>query len=275
MEFFLERIARSLYSEFGNNLNRHCLVFPSRRAGLYLVKYLSLLIEKPVWSPSVMTINELFRSRSALQHAGNEILLLELYREYRKLREGAESFDEFYFWGDMLLNDFDDVDKYLVDASQLFRNIHDLKLIDHQFGGMTAEQTEIIGRFWKNFNPAQVTTEKTAFTALWSILDSLYTNFRKSLRDRNIAYEGMIFRDMAENYVDDYIVSSEYSMFHFIGFNALNECEKAVMRGLKKAGKARFYWDYDISFISDVSQNSAGFFLRDKLRIFGSDMPAD
>jgi hypothetical protein len=135
MEFFLERIARSLYSEFGNSLNRHCLVFPSRRAGLYLVKYLSLLTEKPIWSPSVLTINELFRRESELQLAGNEILLFELYREYRKLKKGAESFDEFYFWGDMLLNDFDDVDKYLVDASQLFRNIQDIKLIDQQFGG--------------------------------------------------------------------------------------------------------------------------------------------
>ncbi len=275
MEFFLDRIARSLYSEFGNNLNRHCLVFPSRRAGLYLVKYLSLLIEKPVWSPSVVTVNELFRVDSELQQAGNEILLFELYREYRKLKKGAESFDEFYFWGDMLLNDFDDVDKYLVDASLLFRNIQDLKLIDQKFGGLTEEQAEIISRFWINFDPSHATKEKTVFISLWSILLDLYLNFRRALRDKNLAYEGMIFRDLAENNLNGYISSSRFEMFHFIGFNALNECEKKVMAGLKRAGKARFYWDYDLSFISDAGQNSAGFFLRENLRIFGNDMPAD
>ncbi len=117
MTYFLERIAQELYSEFGNSLNRHCLVFPSRRAGLYFLKYLAEKIEKPVWTPSIVTINEFFRSDSSLQLAGNEILLFELYKVYRSLNKTAESFDEFYYWGDMLLNDFDDVDKYLVNAS--------------------------------------------------------------------------------------------------------------------------------------------------------------
>ena len=111
MEYFLGRIAQALYAEFGNTLNRHCLVFPNRRAGLYFLKYLATRIEKPVWTPPVLTINELFRSYSSLQIAGNEILLFELYKIYCKINKSLESFDEFYFWGDMLLNDFDDVDK--------------------------------------------------------------------------------------------------------------------------------------------------------------------
>ncbi len=119
MEYFLERIARELYSEHGNNLSSHCLVFPNRRAGLFFMKYLAAEIEKPVWTPAIMTINDLFRSLSALQPAENEILLFELYKVYRKIRKSGESFDDFYFWGDMLLNDFDDIDKYLVDASKI------------------------------------------------------------------------------------------------------------------------------------------------------------
>ena len=140
MEYFLERIAKSLYSEFGNELNRHCLVFPNRRAGLYFIKYLSARIEKPIWVPSILTINELFKSYSSLQTAGNEVLLFELYRVYRKLNKSTESFDDFYYWGDMLLNDFDDIDKYLVDARLLFSNIQDIKIIDQKFGGLSESQ---------------------------------------------------------------------------------------------------------------------------------------
>jgi len=275
MIYFLEKIAQSLNSEFGNTLNRHCLVFPNRRAGLYFLKYLAAGIEKPVWVPTILTINELFRSYSQLQTAGNEILLFELYKVYSKLKQKGESFDDFYFWGDMLLNDFDDVDKYLVDASLLFRNVRDIKNIDQQFGGLTDEQVKIIQKFWLNFNPDKPTREKSGFISIWSALYDLYTSFRSSLISQNLAYEGMIFRETAENPDNDLIPGTRWDMVHFIGFNALNECEKVIMTRFKKAGKARFYWDYDNSYISEVRFNSAGFFLRENLKNFGNDMPSD
>lgn len=275
MIYFLDRISQSLYTEFGNTLNRHCLVFPNRRAGLYFTKYLAARIEKPVWAPSILTINDLFRSYSSLQTAGDEILLFELYKVYRKLKKSPESFDEFYFWGDMLLNDFDDVDKYLANASLLFSNVQDLKSIDQLFGGLTEDQIDIIKRFWINFNPDKPTNEKSGFIGIWSVLNDLYNGFREMLRKQNLAYEGMIFRDLAEKSEIDYTSDTRWDMVHFIGFNALNECEKAVMTRFKKAGKARFYWDYDNSFIKEDKLNSAGYFLRDNLKIFGNDMPPD
>ena len=273
MEYFLESIAKSLYKEFGNTLNRHCLVFPNRRAGLFFLKYLASGINKPVWEPSVLTINELFRSHSLLQTAGNEILLFELYKVYNRLRRSAESFDNFYFWGDMLLNDFDDIDKYLVNASVLFSNVINIKDIDQQFGGLTETQTEIIKKFWVNFNPEKSTDQKTGFLSIWSVLNDVYHEFRSSLMNQNLAYEGMIFRELAEN--ADVIFSSgiRWDHFHFIGFNALNECEKSVMSRLKRAGKASFYWDFDESYISGSGTNSAGFFMRENLKIFGNNMP--
>jgi hypothetical protein len=275
MEYFLEKIAKSLYDEFGNTLNCHCLVFPNRRAGLYFLKYLAARIEKPVWAPSIFTVNELFRSYSSLQTAGNEVLLFELYKVYRKLKKSPESFDDFYFWGDMLLNDFDDVDKYLVDASLLFCNVQDIKNIDQQFGSLTEKQVDIIKRFWINFNPDKPTNEKSGFISIWSILNDLYSGFRISLKGQNLAYEGMIFRELAENSDRYFSAAIQWDMVHFVGFNALNECEKVIMSSLKKAGKARFYWDYDNSFIRDDKLNSAGFFLRDNLKFFGNNMPSD
>lgn len=275
MEYFLQCISKSVYSEFGNTLNKHCLVFPSRRAGLYFMKHLAADIDKPVWAPSIYTINELFRSYSSLQVAGNEILIFELYRIYRKIRKDAESFDDFYFWGDLILNDFDDVDKYLVNPSSLFENVRDIKEIDRKFGALTPEQVEIIKKFWVNFDADNLTNEKSGFLSIWSILSELYNEFRESLRDKNIAYEGMIFRDLAETTVEKITGSTRWDMIHFIGFNALNECEKKLMLALKKSGKARFYWDYDNSYIKEGNMNSAGFFMRNNLKIFGNDMPAD
>ncbi len=274
MTYFLEHIAQSLLKEFGNTLNRHCLVFPSRRAGLFFLKYMAARIEKPVWVPSILTINELFRTYSSLQLAGNEILLFELYKVYSNLKKPHESFDEFYYWGDMLLNDFDDVDKYLVDASLLFRNVLDIKNIDQQFGGLTDGQIEIIKRFWTNFNPEKPTNEKSAFIGIWSVLFNLYSGFRKSLKKQNLAYEGMIFRDLVESNETYYISDERWDIVHFIGFNALNECEKVLMTRFKRAAKARFYWDFDNSYINEAGLNSAGFFLRENLKIFGNDMPS-
>jgi hypothetical protein len=275
MTYFLEHIANTLHNEFGNTLNRHCLVFPGRRAGLYFMKYLAAKIEKPVWAPSIMTINELFRSYSSLQIAGNEILLFELYKVYIKIKKPFESFDEFYYWGDILLNDFDDVDKYLVNASLLFKNVLDIKNIDKQFSGLSEEQIEIVRRFWTNFNSGKSTKEKSEFTDIWSVLSDLYTAFNDSLKLQHLAYEGMIYREVAESTKKNHLSDNRTDMVHFIGFNALNECEKVLMRTLKEAGRARFYWDYDNSFIKEGRMNSAGFFLRDNIKLFGNNMPSD
>jgi hypothetical protein len=274
MEYFLESIAKSLYAEYSDQLNHHCLVFPNRRAGLYFLKYLAEGIEKPIWVPSILTINDMFKTSSSLQIAGNEVLLFELYKVYRKLKKSHESFDDFYYWGDILLNDFDDLDKYLVDASKLLSNIQDIKNIDQLFGGLTEAQIEIIKRFWINFNPDKPSKEKSEFISIWSILLNLYTGFRSSLKENGIAYEGMIFRELAEN-VGEEPAGNKWDMVHFIGFNALNECEKVLMSRLKQAGKARFYWDYDNSYLSESKLNSAGFFMKENLRKFGNNMPAD
>ncbi len=275
MEYFLERIARSLYDEFGDDLNSHCLVFPGRRAGLFFLKYLSKEIKQPAWAPAIMTINELFHSLSDFRPAENELLLFELYKVYRSVKKSQETFEDFFYWGDMLLNDFDDTDKYLVDPSKLFRNVADIKKIDQQFGGLTPEQAEIVKRFWINFDPEKLTGEKNGFINIWSVLNDLYAAFRSSLNEKNFAYEGMIFRDVVERASWKDPSRIKWGMMHFIGFNALNECEKNLMLGLKDQGRARFYWDYDDSYISETHLNSAGFFLRHNIRTFGNDMPDD
>ena len=275
MVYFLERIAKHLYERTRGNLRNHCIVFPSRRAGLYFLKYLSAEIDKPVWAPSIMTINEFFAKFSPLKVAENEILLFELYKVYRGLNKSAESFDEFYFWGDMLISDFDDIDKYMADASVLFRNIKDFKEIDIQFSDIDPEQVQIIKRFWKNFEPEKPSPQKTDFKLLWSVLYDLYSGFRKSLRLSNLGYEGMIARDVAEKYLEAVKPELKWDQVHFIGFNALNKCERTLMLKLQEDGLAKFYWDYDNSYIKGGKLNSAGLFLTGNFRSFRNEMPSD
>lgn len=275
MTGFLERIAKKIYAENGNDLRNHCLVFPNRRAGLYFLKYLSAEIKQPVWTPAIVTINELFRSFSKLKNAENEILLTELYKVYRRIKKSPENFDDFFFWGDMMLNDFDDIDKYLVNAGSLFTNVRDIKKIDELFGGLTDSQIEIIKRFWVNFEAEKPTKEKAGFIATWEVLDQLYIEFRNFLQQKNLGYEGMIFRDVIESFDNGSEAAVKWKKIHFIGFNALNECEKAIMTRLKKLDKACFYWDYDNSYIIPGKLNSAGYFMKDNLKKFGNDMPTD
>ncbi|HRR92486.1 MAG TPA: PD-(D/E)XK nuclease family protein [Bacteroidales bacterium] len=275
MKSFLEFLAKHIYDRHRDSTGEQCIVFPNRRAGLFFMKYLSSVIEKPVWSPAVKTINELFGTLSPLLKAENELLVFELYKAYREINSKAEPFDSFYYWGEMILNDFDDVDKYLVDAGKIFSNLSDLKKIDSTFGGLSQEEIEIIRRFWVNFNAGKYTGEKENFLGLWSVLPELYIRFRDNLRQNGIAYEGMIFRDGAMRCLNGDLTGLPWKTFHFAGFNALNRCEKILLKSLKDTGKARFYWDYDESYTEKNSSHSAGYFIKENISIFGNDMPEE
>ncbi|NSW95407.1 MAG: PD-(D/E)XK nuclease family protein, partial [Bacteroidales bacterium] len=166
-----------------------------------------------------------------------------------------------------------DIDKYLVNPALLFRNIKDVKEIEHQFGSLTEEQIDIIRKFWVNFNPNKNTQEKEEFLRVWSVLNAVYSEFNIALRAKGLAYEGMIFREAAENIISGKYPTMKWEMFHFAGFNALNRCEQILMKHLKAEGKARFYWDYDNCYIFSGKFPSAGIFLRENIKVFGNDMP--
>ncbi|MEZ5001359.1 MAG: hypothetical protein R2727_12335, partial [Bacteroidales bacterium] len=270
MSKFLKIVAEKLAGEFGNDLGNQVLVFPNRRSILFFTRYLSSLYDKPLWAPEMVTINEMLTGQTNLKKADPLMLIFELYKIFRLKVEGYDSFDEFYFWGEMLVNDFDDIDKYMVDASDLFRNLSDLKEIDERFGGYDEETIRVIRQFWINFEPEKETDEKQGFLKVWSNLYGVYKEFRSSLREKGIGYDGMIIRDLAELTGSGFDWTREGATYHFIGFNALNECEKVILDSLKRGGKARFYWDYDEYFIKNEN-HEAGYFLRDNIRRYGDE----
>lgn len=195
---FLYKIAELFYGHYGNELYRYTFVFPNRRAGFFFQKYLAEIAAKPLFSPSIVTIQELFASLSPYRPADKIEMLVMLYDYFGKVSGSDESFDDFLYWGEMLLNDFNDVDKYMADAKQLFRNVQDLRSMDDDLTYLTEKQIEAIRRFWTNFMPVGESETKKKFQETWQILYELYSSFRAGLQEKGLAYEGMLFREVAE-----------------------------------------------------------------------------
>ena len=270
MNSFLYRIAQAYYSEFKESISDLTFVFPNRRAGLFFQRYISEIAAKPVFSPGILTINECFAAASLWQTADRLSNLFRLYRIYKEQSQRDETFDSFIFWGEMLLSDFEDIDKYRVDAKQLFTNITELKQIDQLFNIFSEKQVEAIRQFWSNFVP--VTEGKTSeeFLATWKILLPVYKQFRKELIAENTATEGMICRDVADRlHHKEVIPAFENKQFVFIGFNALNPCERTLFAELQKRNQADFYWDYEALELRDAD-NQASRFYAENIHIFPS-----
>ncbi len=269
MKPFLLETAEFLLERHKENLSQFTMVFPNRRAVLFFQKYLAQAANTAIWSPACTTINELMYKFSGLQQADDITLIFELYQVYKKEKKTEETFDEFYYWGEMLLNDFDDMDKYLVDAASLFRNLLAVKEIEKEFQYLLPEQIEAIQSFWSSFDPDKNSKFQQDFISVWSILYNVYRNFNEKLKENAIAYEGMIYRNVAESCISKTISLAESDKYIFIGFNALTKCETVLFEHLKKTKHAEFYWDYDDFYISN-SYHQAGFFMRKNLVNFPS-----
>ncbi|MBI9058008.1 MAG: PD-(D/E)XK nuclease family protein [Labilibaculum sp.] len=268
MNSFLRQLTAELYEKYGSNLSNCMLVFPNRRAGLFFSKYLNELIDQPIWAPKILTINEFFKEHSNLQTEDNLGLLFRLYKIYIQKMEVSESFDEFYHWGEMLLGDFDDLDKYRVNAKHLFQNLAEEKAIDDLFDYLTEEQIEAIQSFWSTFRPEKYSEHQKEFVKLWENLYPIYTDFREELEGKGLAYEGMASRNLVDKLEAGEIIIKEDRVI-FIGFNALNRCEMNLFDELKRQDKADFYWDYDESYLQNP-YHEAGLFLRENTKRFPS-----
>ena len=274
MSHFLQMVAHDLIARYGNDISKVTLVFPSRRAGLFFNTHLAKLINNPIWSPAVSTINELMQQVANLTVDDRIRLVSKLYHIYNKAKGGNEPFETFYFWGEVMLSDFDQIDKYLVDPKQIFTNIKDIKDIEEQFGGLTPEQTEALRNYLGVMHQGQVSELRKSYLSVWGMLMDIYQEFKTELNAEHIAYEGMAYRKAAEILADEDSIPDLPKHIAFIGFNALNECEKMLFRHCKREGDALFYWDYNPTFIKN-KQHEAGFFIRQNLLTFPNALPSE
>ncbi len=262
MNSFLYRVARALFSEYGEGISKFTFVFPNRRAGLFFRKYLTTLINKPVFSPEVITVNDCFFSASELQPADRISMLFRLYSIYKELSHSTESFDAFAFWGEMLLSDFNEVDRYLVNAQQLFTNVTELKDIEDTFEHLTDNQLNAIRQFWKDFaNNIELKKSRKDFVEIWKVLFAIYQQFTNELLNEETGTDGMIMRGVAERCKrNEEFIEWEEKYFVFVGFNALNPCEKELMKYLQRKEKADFYWDYEWDILRSPENPASSYF---------------
>ncbi len=266
MASFLQLLAKDIIEKYGNNFGQLTILFPNKRAGLFLAEELSKRIERPVWMPEILTLTEYIEKHTGLKKADPLKLIIKLYKSYIKVSGSTEKFEDFYFWGNMLLGDFDDIDKYLADAKDLFSNLIALKELELSFPYLTEEQLNAIRKFWSSFNPEKYSREQQEFLKVWDKLYDTYQDFRTNLLQEQICYEGMNERYFCEH-ITEYTPAGPLLI---AGFNALNACEKQIFTHYRDAGCAFFYWDYDLYYTANEHQE-AGHYLRENLKNFPNE----
>ena len=272
MEPFLKTVAQDLYGKYGaqsGGLADITVVFPNRRARLFFDDWLSNCSAQPVWSPQYTTIEDLFRSQSDLRPADRIEMVTLLHKIYQEVLHTDESLDSFWSWGELMLADFDDVDRNLAPADQLFSLLREQReLSDISF--LTDEQRKALEQFFGEMKNAQPTQLREHYQAVWSVLGNIYERFGKLLTDKGIGYNGMIQRRVIANLDTERLTASKYA---FVGFNSLDGAERELFRAIQKAGKALFYWDYDPAYTESSLLHEAGRFLRDNLKEFPNELP--
>ena len=288
MNPFLKQVAAHYLA--APDIQKRCFIFPNRRSLVFFKKYLGDLLEgSPMLVPPLYTINDFFYKVADARVSDRLRLLLELYQCYVALNPSAESLDDFLFWGEVLLADFDDVDKYLVDAEKLMQNVGDFKAIQDQFEYLSESQKEAIAHFLSHFRDASGQWRlnpggedvKARFLRLWNLLYPLYSRFNEALDVRGMAYEGKVYRALAGRLKEGESVADilapafpEVTSYVFVGLNALNECERTVLSRMRDARLAEFVWDYVSEEIRDKA-NKASFFMKRNVLDYPQAFPVE
>ncbi len=267
MMTFQYELAQTLLKRHSNDLSELVVLFPSLRARTFFNDALNTLVDRPLWQPSWSTIDEIMERGSGLVRGERIRLISELYKIYVKYHP-TEGFDRFYFWGDMLISDFDMIDKYLVDADKLLRNIEDIKEIEADVSYLTKEQ-ELILSFWSSIGPeVSLTEQKRYFLKVWRSLPAIYKEYREQLFRLGIGYPGMIYRATAERIQRGESIDIASKRYVLAGFNALSKSEKVLFNYLARSEYgAEFYWDYDDYYVAN-RDHEAGLFMRDNLSAY-------
>ncbi|MCG8697206.1 MAG: PD-(D/E)XK nuclease family protein [Bacteroidales bacterium] len=267
MKPFLYSVAEHLLNHYSDQMHHLALVFPNKRARLFFNEYLAEITNQPVFSPEYYTITELLEQITGEVVADELTLIFTVYQSYCACVKSPQPFDVFYPYCQTLLADFDDIDKYQVDAKMLFTNLADLKQLDSYVDYLTDNQKDALTRFWNTFSSEKQSSEKDEFLSFWDVLYAIYQHLNQDLKNKNIAYEGMMYRHAAKT-LGDKINNLSCSKYAFIGFNALNTCEQQLFNQLQNHNKALFYWDYDAYYLQDdvKKYHEAAFFIREFIK---------
>ncbi|GAA4305268.1 PD-(D/E)XK nuclease family protein [Aestuariibaculum suncheonense] len=243
MTTFIFDVLRDL-QENHRNLSELTFVLPSKRAGLFLKHQLHKVCQQTIFAPEIISIEEFVEELSGLKTVSNTELLFEFYNTYLQLskKEEADSFEVFTKWAQILLQDFNEIDRYHIPQKKIFDYLIDIKEIEHHHWSLEENQTEFI----KNY------------LAFWNKLHSYYNHFSEALKAKSIGYQGLLYREAADS-ITNYIENNSDKQHVFLGFNALNTCEETIIQALLKHNLADIYWDIDAKFFNNTYHDASLF----------------
>ncbi len=243
---FLYTLATDLKARFGEKISEVCIIFPTRRAKLFFRQCLFQVYQKSLWLPEIYSIEDWVceMNGGVFPEALELIVLLHgvYLQEMRKINPHFhEKLEDFYTWGEILLRDFEEVDKYLVDAKQLYSNLKDLKDIEAAIG-LPEEIQLSVQKFLRSINRENYTRIQKSFLDLWEVLYPVYLSFREKLFRIERFYPGMAYRNVAEK-IKLGVLELKHEHIVFAGLNLLSRSEEVILDTLLKSGKASVYWD--------------------------------
>ncbi|MCF0206410.1 MAG: hypothetical protein HUK15_03180, partial [Bacteroidales bacterium] len=276
MEKFIDRVSLYILNQFGNLLDIEIIV-PNNRTKNAILTSLKKFVSDICWAPKITPIKDIFTKGSSINQPKDVVLIYELFKVFKENKgEFVSTFDNFYTFGETLLKDFNDIDNYLVNPHQLFEYVTDEKRINEEFNLFKNEDNEnlikILSEFWSNVNKESLIAEKQRTLELWESMPEIYDKFTEALYKKNIGYSGLIYRNYIEKELPT--ASFESKNYAFVGFSALNKCEKELFNHIKGLTNANclFFWDIDEYYIKNKHQE-AGLFLRENIKQF--PMPKD
>ncbi|MEO9534205.1 MAG: PD-(D/E)XK nuclease family protein [Crocinitomicaceae bacterium] len=241
MHTFLEEQAKLIFGQFNDEISDISIIIPNKRAAVYLQKYLADLYKKPIFSPEIITINEWVDGQTNERILSGTELLFTLFTVHQRIeKDKSETFDQFSQWGKILLSDFDEIDRYLIEPNNIFRDLRAIKEIEN----------------W-SFDSEQLSSGQEKFKTLWDKLPEYYQRFNDLLASEHQTYGGKAYRKFLENLKN----VPKKSHYIFLGFNAISKVEQEIMRHLRKEGLATIIFDVDEFYVNNDS-HEAGYFYR-------------
>lgn len=263
---FINKVAKDIAKHSNEYLLDLQVLFSNRRAIKYFKKELKEEKKETFFSPDCKSIADFVDEYSLLKTADEFSLIYQLFLSYKAVigENDNETFESFYNWGKIILSDFDDIDKNLVDAKQVFQLIEEYKEIENAFDYLTQEQKDLLNSFFTIFKDKSEL--KSNFIRIWNCLAEIYCDFKENLQQQGIGYSGMIYRDFLDRIKNGEIAFRNQN-FAIIGFNVLNKCEENIFKFLKSNYSVDFYWDYDEYYTKSDFQE-AGIFMKENLKNF-------
>ncbi len=242
---FLDKIAKAIIEDYSNDLSNTVVILPNKRAKIFLIEALKNQIQNNIISPKIISIEDFIQDVATIRSIDSIELLFEFYEVYQKLTDAKnqQSFDLFANWAKMLLQDFNEIDRYLLDPNHVLSYLKDIEDIK-KWGIEVENKTKLLENY----------------IDFWKLLPNYYQTFYKHLIKKGIGYQGLIYRE-AVNKLDSFSKSVPNTKYVFAGFNALNAAEEKLVQSLLGSNQAKIYWDIDEAFLNDA-YHDAGLFIR-------------